>query len=285
MDMLFGLDVGQLVDPAAASVIRRSLAIDPRTGRPVRDSRGRAQYKFDVIALKRYELGTPYERIIEHVVGQLGKPRFRPRTLLCLDATGIGRHTAERFRTAVARMPHVSLFAVTITGGLAVSCVGRGEYHVAKTELVGGVHGVLGSRRLTVPPSLPNADVLKMELANFQVKMTKAAHETYSAREGQHDDLLLSVAIPIFVASLPVASMREPDPGEAGAFPVLRRESDAVAVESAAIAAEELEALAEETGAMTPARAARIAAARSLARANPLDDRLWGWSDQSDEPC
>ena len=38
------------------------------------------------------------------------------------------------------------------------------------------------------------------ELRDFRVKISKAAHETYEAREGTHDDLVLSLAIALFVA-------------------------------------------------------------------------------------
>src|SRR5262249_34851755 len=48
-------------------------------------------------------------------------------------------------------------------------------------------------------PSLPLADVLKQEMMNRRVHISKAANELYDCREGTHDDLLLAVAIALWV--------------------------------------------------------------------------------------
>ncbi len=42
---------------------------------------------------------------------------------------------------------------------------------------------------------LPLARTLTQELADFEVKISPSGHDTYSARSGQHDDLVLAVAI------------------------------------------------------------------------------------------
>ena len=42
---------------------------------------------------------------------------------------------------------------------------------------------------------------MKQELLNFRVKITANANETFNAREGTHDDLVLAVALPIWLAS------------------------------------------------------------------------------------
>jgi hypothetical protein len=57
-----------------------------------------------------------------------------------------------------------------------------------------------------VPAGLDHADTLKQELLDFRVHVTKAAHETYAAREGKHDDLVLALAMPAWVAERPVAN-------------------------------------------------------------------------------
>ena len=36
--------------------------------------------------------------------------------------------------------------------------------------------------------------MLEAELRNFRVKTTPGLHDSYNAREGQHDDLLLALA-------------------------------------------------------------------------------------------
>jgi hypothetical protein len=72
---------------------------------------------------------------------------------------------------------------------------------VPKKELVSVLQVMLQARRIKVAPTLPEAKTLVRELTTFQVKITPAANEVFGAwREGQHDDLVLAVAIAIWQA-------------------------------------------------------------------------------------
>ena len=73
-----------------------------------------------------------------------------------------------------------TLHAITITGGHSVTAAEDG-IHVPKKELVSVLQVLLQSRRLKIAPSLPDARVLIAELANFKVKITLDAHETFGA--------------------------------------------------------------------------------------------------------
>jgi hypothetical protein len=46
------------------------------------------------------------------------------------------------------------------------------------------------------------------DLLNFKVKVTAAAHETFSAREGAHDDLVLAVAVAAWLGEHPVPQQK-----------------------------------------------------------------------------
>lgn len=54
---------------------------------------------------------------------------------------------------------------------------------------------------MKIPATLPHAETLRAELANFRVKVNLAGHDTYGAgaapewREGAHDDLVFAVAM------------------------------------------------------------------------------------------
>jgi hypothetical protein len=74
---------------------------------------------------------------------------------------------------------------------------------VAKILLVGQVQRLLQSGHLRIGAKLPYAGMLQKELRDFRVKISKAANETYDARESTHDDLVLSLAIALFVAEHP----------------------------------------------------------------------------------
>jgi hypothetical protein len=85
---------------------------------------------------------------------------------------------------------------VTITSGHAVTQAEDRSWHVPKKELVTSLQVLMQSRRLQMARSLPDAAMLVRELQNFQVKITAAANETFGVwRDGQHDDLVLAVAL------------------------------------------------------------------------------------------
>jgi hypothetical protein len=237
MDIWIGLDLGQLTDYTAAAVVRRTLALDPITGWAERSHSGHSLYRFDVLAIRRYPLGTPYHAIVAHVTTQLQRAEMGRNPRLVVDATGVGNAVVEMFRTALARLPSVECHAVTITAGRSWSVVAPRTYHVAKLELVGSIRAALESGRLKVPAQLEHAELLKRELADFRVKISEAGNELFSAREGAHDDLVLSVCLPIWLAGMRWMEMHV-DPEW-----LLPRERVAVTEEQAAIEREEVEAM------------------------------------------
>jgi hypothetical protein len=121
-----------------------------------------------------------------------------------------------------------------------VTLTGYRMMNVAKIELVGSIRSALESQRIKVPPELEHADTLKRELADFRVKVTEAGHETFSAREGAHDDLVLAVSLPIWLASQRWTEMYV-DPERPGPHESVAPLSEQAAIERAerlAVAAE-----------------------------------------------
>lgn len=190
-DYVVGLDLGQSQDPSAIAVLRRR--VWPRE--PAR---------LDIVHLRRYQLGTPYTTIIEQVVTLLNRTEHpgsgvRPLRgcVFGLDQTGVGRPVVDMF---VAARPPVRLHPVTITAGHTATRDADG-YKVPKKDLVAVVQVLLQSRRLKWDAKLPFAAELARELADFQVRVTAAANEQFGTwREGQHDDLVLAVAIAAWLA-------------------------------------------------------------------------------------
>ncbi len=219
-EFFVGLDLGQSSDPSALAVIERSEAA-PAAGPTAPSSpppssvlspgtRPRAALpapaplpaggRLDVRHLHRYPLGTPYPVIVEDVAALMARPELaspggRPR--LVVDATGVGRPVADLFLRA--RMAAI-VNPLTITGGDAWRRDG-GSFWVAKKLLVSTVQAALQTGRLKVVPGLELAELLKKELINFQVKISLDANEQFGAwREGQHDDLVLAVALGVWMA-------------------------------------------------------------------------------------
>jgi hypothetical protein len=187
-----GLDLGQQADPTAISVIES-----------VEDG---DRYRFPLRHLERLPLGVSYVDMVNHVVSLMQRPPL-PGATLVADQTGVGRPITDMLRRAEMEC---RLVPVTITGGSEVSGDRWDGFRVPKCVLVSTGQLLIQSGRLTWPRTLPLIDVFAQELANFRVKITKSANETYEAREGEHDDLVLSVLLACWFAE------NYPPPGPSG---------------------------------------------------------------------
>jgi hypothetical protein len=106
-------------------------------------------------------------------------------------------------------MPDSSLFVGLALGGVtdfSALCVverfrvepprgERGSYRAAKVVLVSCLRVLLQAKRLRFAEGLAQTPILLKELANYRMKATPAAADLFSAREGQHDDLVLGLAV------------------------------------------------------------------------------------------
>jgi hypothetical protein len=115
-----------------------------------------------------------------------------------IDETGVGVAVADMF--AEAGIPYIG---VTITGGVGWHRETARHWHVSKHLLVSTVQKFLSSEALGISARLSEAPTMRRELRNFRVKVSKSANEIYEAREGQHDDLVLSLAVALFAAEHP----------------------------------------------------------------------------------
>ena len=133
---------------------------------------------------------------------------YRPELNLpriAADMTGVGTAVVEMIGQALGAKAgdgrRAELCPVLIRGGHAVT---RGDdltWHVAKVQLVSVLQALLSSRRLKIASGLADAEVLVAELKAFSVKITLAGNETFEAwRERDHDDLVLAVAMALWLA-------------------------------------------------------------------------------------
>src|SRR6516225_6387046 len=197
-DYFLGLDLGQTRDFTALAVLERhplsnaGTAVEPP--------------EYALRHLHRFPLGTPYTQIVP-AVAALTRAGPLAESPVVVDQTGVGRAVVDLMRRAVGWV-----VPVTITGGHAVTMSEDRSFHVPKKELVTCLQVVMQSRRLRIARGLHEAALLVRELQQFQVKITTAANETFGVwREGQHDDLVLAVALACWWAE------RNPPLGE-GAF-------------------------------------------------------------------
>jgi hypothetical protein len=140
-------------------------------------------------------MGTPYPIVVQSVVSLLGAA-FLSDCTLAVDRTGVDYAVVDMLADALCGRVSCLFYPITITAGHVVTADDSGGLHVPKKELVGTLQLLLQTRRLQVARTLPEAAVLVKELENFRVKVTTARSETFESwREGQHDDLVLAVAL------------------------------------------------------------------------------------------
>jgi hypothetical protein len=181
-----GLDLGQAADFSALALIERPAPAseEDRRQRPV----------YLLRALKRWKLGTPYPDIVADV-GRI--PRECPElegAVLVVDRGGVGAAVADMFRQA---RPPLLLRYVLITAGNAVTGDGV-NFNVAKVELISPLLVAFQSQRIKAATALPDWKLLKKELQNYRTKTTAAANDLFNAREGEHDDLVLALALAVW---------------------------------------------------------------------------------------
>lgn len=151
---------------------------------------------YELVHLDRIPLGTSYPSIAEHARELMWRPQVRGRARLVVDATGVGLPVVDLLERAGLRP-----VPVTITGGGSPQRAERGGWHVPKRDLVDMLAVLLQTRRLAVARELRHAQALVDELLAFETRVSAAGHDSYGAREGAHDDLVLAVAIAAWYGS------------------------------------------------------------------------------------
>lgn len=164
-------------------------------------SRPATEERLHITSLDRAPLRTSYTRIADGVVKKLieltpfGGFGERDEIGLCVDAGGVGRAVLniieERLR-GEPRSPRVHLWPVTATGGGRVTRSGA-FIGVPKRDLITAAVVAFQDGRLKIG-DVPNADLLKTELAEYRMKMTARGHDQYEGI-GRNDDLVFSMAL------------------------------------------------------------------------------------------
>lgn len=191
-----GLDLGKMADYTAIAGIRRTVVLD-QDGKEETTATGKKVYDLLCNHLDRFPLGTSYPTVVRNVKELMSRPALGPDPMLCVDSGGVGQAVVDLFRDAQLGC---QLTAIQITGGSSVTASGD-SWNIAKCELMGSVQAALSSGRLKFAKGLDYADIAKKEFFDYRVRVTAAAHETFNAREGAHDDVVLAVAMAVHMAT------------------------------------------------------------------------------------
>jgi hypothetical protein len=181
-----GLDLGQAQDYTAIAVIE---AVRPNHSE---------EKVLHVRHLERFR-DRLYPDVADRVEILMETSELKVRSELVIDATGVGPAVTDIFKKRGRFFREVK-----IHGGDSES-MADGVYRVPKRNLVSALQVALQSGTLKIAAGLDLAEVLRQELLDFRVKVNiETAHESYGAwREGDHDDLVLAVAMAVWLARTP----------------------------------------------------------------------------------
>ena len=184
-----GVDLGQSHDFTAIAVVERAEMAgdyDPVV------AAYKKVVKLRVRFLARPALGTPYTEVVNRVVEVTRWPDLVKRCQLIVDGTGVGRPVVDLLRRSG---PGCTVMPVTITGGDTEEYA-NGYHRVPKRDLIVGLQLLFQRGELQIAGELELGPALEKELGDMRVKTTPFGREQYGAwREGQHDDLVLAVAL------------------------------------------------------------------------------------------
>lgn len=175
-----GLDLGQAQDYSG-------LVISERMGYKKED------YVYYVRSITRFPLNTSYVNVMAQTKEKLDRIPLRNKTILVLDATGLGKSFLD-FAVKAGLHP----IGITITAGVEPARDGH-HWKVPKGELKSTHRILLETGRLKIASQLNLADKLIQETLEDTQRITSAGNLTYGElRVGANDDLLLGLEIALW---------------------------------------------------------------------------------------
>ncbi|MBR0735777.1 hypothetical protein JQ581_02460 [Bradyrhizobium liaoningense] len=195
---LVGVDLGKSVDSTAIAVMHHTIK-GTGTGKAdhaTKTWRQDAVQRFDLLHLQRLPLGMNYVAQA-HAIGELmqREPLKSAKAKLVIDQSGVGAGVVDLMEANGLRP-----IRLQITAGSEQTQEGN-IYRVAKTILISKLEAAMHSKELHVAAALTEAESLRDELRDFQRHVTASGANTWSARAGKHDDIVLAVSYGIWWAT------------------------------------------------------------------------------------
>lgn len=189
---ILSIDLGEKRDYAAFS-------ITDSVGEPLQrfeGDRGIAVF-YDTIHLERY-LHVPYPELVERTWALMQTPELKEQTDLIVDATGVGLPVVQ-----MMQQKGLHPTGIWITGGQVVTEDREiGGFRVPKEHIANAMDLVLQARRWRVARGIDYREALLKEARAFTKKVETERTATYeAAREDDHDDLVMSVAMALWWAT------------------------------------------------------------------------------------
>lgn len=190
-----GVDLGKSVDSTAIGIMHHTIK-GTGTGKADHTTKTWRQdsvQRFDLLHLQRLPLGMNYVAQA-HAIGELmqREPLKSAKAKLVIDQSGVGAGVVDLMEANGLRP-----IRLQITAGSEQTQEGN-IFRVAKTILISKLEAAMHSKELHVAAALTEAESLRDELRDFQRHVTASGANTWSARSGKHDDIVLAVSYGIW---------------------------------------------------------------------------------------
>jgi hypothetical protein len=131
-----------------------------------------------------------YPEVVDDTRRLMQQPELLDETHLLIDMGGVGEAVYDMMREA-----QLNPIGIRITGGNAVSRTPEG-YNVSKEILVSALIAAFQTRRISFRRGLSvDPRTIQQELQAFQVKLSKKENNLFEAQAGEHDDIVMSLAM------------------------------------------------------------------------------------------
>ena len=191
LEYCLSVDLGSAMDPTAIALIEHRRDPIPAPEGIGSDLIQKLTDSVYVVRhLSRVPLHTSYVRIAGIVSEMAARPEIRGKVELVIDKTGVGNAVADIFTQC-----GLCFSGITITAGDSFSQDGAGGYRVSKLALVSRLQAEFHAKTLRIPKDLPEAAALVNELQQFRATISEAGRSSFGARSGQHDDMVLALAM------------------------------------------------------------------------------------------
>jgi hypothetical protein len=196
---IVGADLGKSIDSTAISVLHHTITASEnwRSDAAARTWQQESVQRFDLVHLQRLPLGMNYvtqARAIGEILQR--EPLKSANADLVVDQSGVGAGVVDLMESNGLRP-----IRIQITAGTEVSRrEGGNGWNVAKSALISTLEAAMHSGELHVAGSLTEAETLREELRDFQRHVTASGANTWSARAGAHDDIVLATSYTVWWA-------------------------------------------------------------------------------------
>lgn len=188
-----GCDLGKKRDPSTLAVIEAQWSHGKRT--------------YLVSYLKRFSLSMLYTDIAHKLANMdtqlkaiAAKQRKTALVHYNLDATGLGGPICE---VVSEQLPLADIKRVYITGGInTTEGADYNEYHVPKGQLVSGLMAAFDASVIYMAGRSKEINAVVDELANFEIHISEAGHDSYYAAPSKSDDLVIALALACWSADM-----------------------------------------------------------------------------------